>query len=104
MARGRCRCPAGAGGQLGIAAALGDGGDQRPVGGRGRWRELVEQRRVRPAALREHEAQRAFAAQFGEDALSAAWLLVGTVDVLPGNGAAAPTAIRLPESWATWRR
>lgn len=60
--------------------------------------------RVRPAALREHAAQRAFAAQFGEDALSAAWLPVGTVDVLPGNGAAAPTAIRLPESWATWRR
>lgn len=59
---------------------------------------------MRPAALREHEAQRAFVAQFGEDALSAAWLLVGTVDLLPGNGAAAPTAIRLPESWATWRR
>lgn len=60
--------------------------------------------RVRPAALREHAAQRAFQAQFGEDALSAAWLPVGTVDVLPGSAAAAPTSIRLPESWATWRR
>ena len=60
--------------------------------------------RVRPAALRDHDAQRAFATRFGEDALSAAWLPVGTVDVIAGTAAAAPASLRLPQSWSTWQR
>jgi hypothetical protein len=59
---------------------------------------------VRPAALRDHDSRRAFAAQFGEAALDGAWLPVGTVDVIAGTAAAAPTALRLPSSWATWQR
>ena len=60
--------------------------------------------RVRPAALRDHNAQRAFAAQFGETALTDAWLSVGAVDVVAGTAAAAPTSLRLPPSWTTWQR